>query len=263
MPDRPLQIVDSARVPVSETFWSVQGEGLLTGVPSWFMRFSGCNLRCTWCDTPYASWTREGTHRSLGDLIDEARRGASGQQRVRHAVITGGEPMVFSQLAALSSMLASPIDAGGAGMHITIETAGTAVPPRFLEHGVCDLMSISPKLAGSTPALGDPRDPDGRWRKAHESRRINVDVLQCLLDRFPPGHRQLKLVVTTASDLDEIESLLARLRGWTPTDILLMPEGTAEPSRESRERVLEACLARGYRYCHRLHITLFGHTRGT
>ena len=70
---------------VSETFFSVQGEGLLTGVPSWFVRLSGCNLRCAWCDTPYASWNPEGPSRGIDAIAEEVRRSGA-----RHAVVTGG-----------------------------------------------------------------------------------------------------------------------------------------------------------------------------
>lgn len=234
---------------VSETFTSIQGEGVLTGVPSWFCRLSGCNLRCSWCDTPYASWAPEGEKRTVGDLLDEA--GGTG---LRHAVLTGGEPMIFPQLAPLCEGLKA------AGVHITIETAGT------VDRGVeFDLMSLSPKLSNSTPR-GDPRDENGKWASLHEARRVDLCALQGLLDRSVPGSgrsRQLKFVVTGPSDLGEIEALLGRLRGWRPEEIMLMPEGVATPGRERTGFVVEACLTRGWRYCHRLHIELFGDARGT
>jgi len=148
-------------LPISETFVSIQGEGKLTGVPSWFCRVAGCNLRCSWCDTPYASWSPEKTMRSVEALIAEAK--SSG---VVHAVLTGGEPMMFGELVALSRGLAE------AGMHITVETAGTLTLPGL----ACDLMSLSPKLANSTPT-DDPRDPDGVWANRHEERRLNFDSI--------------------------------------------------------------------------------------
>src|SRR5215468_5509616 len=98
---------DISGVPVAETFTSIQGEGKLTGTPSWFVRLSGCNLRCAWCDTPYASWRPEGSSRTLDDLVEEARAN-SGGGGVRHAVITGGEPMIFPQLTELTRRLALP-----------------------------------------------------------------------------------------------------------------------------------------------------------
>ena len=72
-----------ATLPISETFFSVQGEGKLTGVPSFFIRTSGCNLRCTWCDTPYASWNPERTIRSVDELVDEVVASGAGVRRVK------------------------------------------------------------------------------------------------------------------------------------------------------------------------------------
>lgn len=232
-------------LPISETFTSIQGEGKLTGVPSWFCRVSGCNLRCTWCDTPYASWKPEHTKRTIESLVEEAK--VSG---VHHAVLTGGEPMIFEQLVPLSNRLAQT------GMHITIETAGTATLPGLS----CHLMSLSPKLANSTPT-NDPRDPDGDWAARHEQRRLNFKSINELIASSPD--RQLKFVVENPSDLDEIDAVLSRIVGFTPSDIMLMPQGVAVPDQDSIKWILDECLARGWTYCPRLHIALFGDTRGT
>lgn len=221
----------------------------MAGTPSFFVRLSGCNLRCAWCDTPYASWRPDGDSRAMDTVVEEAR--ASG---VRHAVLTGGEPVMFPGLTELSGRL-------GAFMHVTIETAGTVIP----EGGVkCDLMSISPKLSNSTP-INDPRDPGGVWAARHEERRINIPVLERLLDTFPSPAHQLKFVVSrdVERDLAEIHALLARLRGWRADDVLLMPEGVVLPGVEHKAAVVRACLAHGFRYCARLHIELFGNKRGT
>jgi len=244
-PDHERAPDDSGSLPISESFVSIQGEGKLTGVPSWFLRLGGCNLRCTWCDTPYASWSPETTPRPMDDIIDEAR--ASG---VRHAVLTGGEPMIFKQLAPLSQALKQ------AGMHVTIETAGTVTLP-----GVhCDLMSLSPKLSNSTPT-DDPRDPSGAWAKRHEARRLDFDALNELAATSPD--RQFKFVVTRLGDLPEIESVLAQIRGIDPDDVVLMPEGVTVPEPDDVAWVVEACQNRGWRYGDRLHIRLFGDTKGT
>lgn len=213
-------------------------------MPSFFIRVSGCNLRCAWCDTPYASWAPEGAQRTLDALADEAA--ASG---ARHTVVTGGEPMIFKHVPALCDALRTR------GMHITIETAGTVATPV-----ACDLMSISPKLANSAP-VNDARDKDGAWLRLHEARRINPTALQALLDRHP--ERQLKFVVARAGDLAEIEAVLARLTGWDPADVLLMPEGVKPPAAETKAFVVHECIRRGWRYCPRLHIELFGNKRGT
>lgn len=231
--------VQAATMPVAETFVSIQGEGRLAGVPSWFVRLSGCNLRCAWCDTPYASWRPESEPRTIDSLGSEAERSGVG-----HAVVTGGEPLMFPLVTDLTRRLAD------AGLHVTIETAGTIHQPVH-----ADLLSISPKLANSTP------DGASGWRERHESRRINTDVLQRLLDEH--AERQLKFVVADPADLAEIDALLARLRGWRPDDIMLMPEGTTAPTLASREWVPRECVARGWRFSPRLHILLYDNRRGT
>lgn len=239
-----------AVLAVAETFSSIQGEGILAGVPSYFIRLSGCNLRCAWCDTPYASWTPEAVPRTVGDAAREAV--ASG---LRHAVVTGGEPMLAPALVPLCDALAD------AGIHVTIETAGTIVRPVR-----CGLMSISPKLASTAPPPGDPRDPDGSWRRRHNQRRINIAALRSLLSAHPS--RQLKFVVSAEpaaadADLAEIDEILAALGGWSPDQVLLMPEGVTPPTPRHKAALVNVCMQRGWRYCARLHIDLFGNTRGT
>jgi 7-carboxy-7-deazaguanine synthase len=87
-------------VKIAEVFYSVQGEGKLVGVPSVFVRTSGCNLRCKWCDTPYTSWTPEGEARTVASLVEEVA--AFGAQ---HVVVTGGEPMIAPEVVALTAAL--------------------------------------------------------------------------------------------------------------------------------------------------------------
>lgn len=238
----------SQRVLVSECFLSIQGEGKLVGTPSYFIRLSGCNLRCTWCDTPYASWNPEGSKQSLEELVR-----AAATSQATHVVLTGGEPMIFDAVEPLARALRV------LGMHITIETAGTVFRPATVL--ACDLMSLSPKLANSTPSATDPRDPTGSWAARHEARRINIPILQQLLD----AHRvhQLKFVVSADADIAEIHSLLAQLKNWSPQDVLLMPEGVTLPSPATKAWLIDICLKNNFRYCPRLHIELFGNIRGT
>ena len=241
--------MSAAVLPISETFLSIQGEGKLTGVASFFVRVSGCNLRCRWCDTPYASWSPDGGPRGIDDIVRETLA-----SEARHAVVTGGEPMIFEATRELCERLRAH------GVHVTIETAGTvALDAPF------DLMSISPKLSSSTPREGDPRDPAGVWRVRHDERRINAPALQRLIDaaRAPGRDLQLKFVACAPGDLAEIDALLARLAGWTPGDVMLMPEGVTTPDPAATRWVVDACLERGWRYCRRLHIDLFGNRRGT
>ncbi len=232
---------DLDALPIAETFLSVQGEGIRTGTPSFFVRVSGCNLRCAWCDTPYASWKPEGTTRSLDDLVEEAL--ASGAP---DAVLTGGEPMLFDAITPLAQRLTD------AGLDVTIETAGTIDRPV-----VCSLMSLSPKLSNSTPDVS----AHPAWAARHDARRLPIETIQALLDAHPV--RQLKFVVNGRDDLPEIDVLLGQLTGWRPAEILLMPEGVTLPTKVREHAILEICLERGWRYCPRLHIALFGNTRGT
>ncbi len=229
---------------ITEIFYSIQGEGELTGVPSVFVRTAGCNLRCTWCDTKYSSWAPEGSRLTLEEILAEV-----GRHPARHVVLTGGEPVAAKELPELADRLHA------AGKHLTIETAGT-LPPEGI---ACDLASLSPKLRHSTPAPGEIAE---EWRARHEALRLQPAVLRSWMTAYP---YQLKFVVASEADLAEIEALLAEIALPIPPEkVLLMPEGldTAAIARHS-PAVLEICKARGYRYCDRLHISLFGHRRGT
>jgi 7-carboxy-7-deazaguanine synthase len=230
---------------ISEIFHSIQGEGLLTGVPSIFIRTSGCNLRCRWCDTPYASWRTEGVEMSESEILDVIAAWPS-----RHVVLTGGEPMVARGLPALADSLRRQ------GKHLTIETAGT-IAPRGI---ACDLASLSPKLRHSTPR---PGEIEPGWITRHESLRLQPDILLAWLDHV--DDYQLKFVVAGEADLEEINTLLASLgRAIPPDRVLLMPEGrTAEELAARQAWLVEVCKTAGFRYCQRLHIALFGNVRGT
>jgi 7-carboxy-7-deazaguanine synthase len=221
---------------IAELFYSIQGEGELVGVPSVFVRTSGCNLRCAWCDTPYTSWQPEGTDLSLDQILSEVR--GYGAQ---HAVVTGGEPMIAPEIVALTGRLRE------AGMHITIETAGTVLQPV-----ACNLMSISPKLANSAP--GDPG-----WRVRHERLRIQRQVLGELMARY---EYQLKFVMARPEDLEEVRALIDGLKADRKR-VILMPEGTdREVLRERGVWLAEICKEERFRFSPRLHVELWGNRRG-
>ena len=224
---------------IAELFFSIQGEGMLAGVPSVFVRASGCNLRCRWCDTPYASWEPEGEELSLDAILDFVRAHSSG-----HVVVTGGEPMITPDIVPLTERVRH------LGRHITIETAGTVFAPV-----ACDLMSISPKLANSTPA-----GPDwDRWAARHDRLRIQPAILGRLMSSYP---YQLKFVVGEPSDMAEILSLVRDLNADRQR-VLLMPEGVeAAVLRERGRWLVEICKSEGFRYSPRLQVDLYGHRRG-
>jgi 7-carboxy-7-deazaguanine synthase len=224
-------------VKIAEIFYSVQGEGSLIGVPSVFVRTSGCNLRCVWCDTPYTSWNPEGDDLTLEEILSRL----DAWPQARHVVLTGGEPMIAPQVVELTGCFRER------GLHITIETAGTVSKPV-----ACDLMSISPKLANSTP--------EGPWQLKHDQLRIQPGVLRHLMDVYD---YQLKFVVAAAGDLDEIHTLLASLAA-DRSKVILMPEGTDPRTLHERGPWLaEICKQEGYRFSPRLHVDLYGNRRGT
>ena len=224
---------------ISEIFYSIQGEGMLTGIPSVFVRTSGCNLRCVWCDTPYTSWAPEGTEMTVDEVLACVRT-----HPARHAVVTGGEPMIAPGIAELTQELKQ------LGLHITIETAGTVYHPV-----ACDLMSISPKLANSTPHQREA----GKWAAQHERLRYQPEVLRQLMAEY---EYQLKFVVASPDDMAEIAAVL-KATSADRSRVVLMPEGiTSEAVRERAPWLTEICKHEGFRYSPRLHIDLWGNRRG-
>ena len=229
---------------ISELFFSIQGEGELTGVPSVFVRTSGCNLRCRWCDTKYASWKPEGENVTINDLVDKVC-----SYPARHVVISGGEPMIAKGIEEFTHLLKE------SGKHITIETAGTISP-----NGIhCDLASLSPKLSDSTPKEGDINK---EWIDRHESKRLDYDILSEWVNSY---NFQLKFVVSKEEEIKEIQNVINRIEGKIiPEKVLLMPEGVDPDTLRSRyDLLIDLCKENGYRLCHRLHIDLFGNTPGT
>jgi 7-carboxy-7-deazaguanine synthase len=236
---------DAQAVPgtirISETFTSRQGEGTLTGVDSFFIRTSGCNLRCWYCDTPYASWRPEGDRISTDHLLDLAQA-----SRARHVVVTGGEPLLAAEIEVLCRAIQA------AGFHLTIETAGT------LDREIYpDLLSMSPKLAASAPDAGT----HARWNRLHHQRRMPVDVMRSLIDRA--AQTQVKFVLSEPSEFEEIEELVDRL-GIQTSQVFIMPEGTTvEAMDAAKQRFLADVHERGWQYCDRMQIRWYGNRRGT
>jgi len=239
---------------VSEIFYSIQGEGKLAGVPSVFVRASGCNLRCVWCDTPYASWEATGGDMSVDEII---ARMDSLSPSASHVVLTGGEPMIMPEIEEIASRLQKR------GTHITIETGGTMFKPIAMS-----LLSMSPKLSNSTPHTRE----GGKFAQLHEQSRLNFTAMNQLIShaRSTGADVQLKFVVASEDDLREIDDVLERLAHIgresvvCQADVLLMPEGVLpEVLRERTPWLAEVCKKRGNRFCPRLHIDLYGNTRGT
>ena len=241
---------ETGDLPVNELFQSLQGEGRLAGVPSVFVRTSGCNLRCWFCDSYHTSW--EPTHDwfAVDDVV-----AAIEEYDADHVVLTGGEPLIHDASADLLERLADR------GYHTTVETNGTVVPDAPI-----DLASVSPKLASSTPTADRDPDGDGEWADRHEQRRLDLDALAELVETYDT---QLKFVVTGRADMAEIERLVERLRDAASArvhddDVLLMPEGqTRDQLEATRAEVADLALEYGYRYTPRLHVDLWNDAPGT
>lgn len=233
---------------ISEIYASLQGEGRYAGTPSTFVRTSGCNLRCTWCDTPFTSWAAEGTNRTVDEVL-----GAVAALGLRHAVVTGGEPLILADVPDLCRRLRD------AGVHVTIETAGSLLPAAA-PAAIADFLSISPKLASSTPSAARA----GSWAARHEAARRRDDVLTALMQ----APHQLKFVIGSPADLAEACTWLDDLAqaGATvePDAVFLMPEGRDPARLAATAAWLEpAARQRGFHLAPRHHIAWFGDTRGT
>ena len=231
-----------------EIFASVQGEGPSTGMPCTFLRLSRCNLACVWCDTAY-TWHFAGDERPHRDgvefdrtanqlTLDEeevaARITALGQKRL---VITGGEPLL--QAPALARLLNLLPD-----VTVEIETNGTTKASPALDIRI-DQFNVSPKLAHS----GNPAE---------------LALIPERLDAYATDPRAwFKFVIAAPADLDEVLALRDRYR-FKPDHVFLMPEGTDSATLREREQWLAPlCVEHGFRMSDRLHIHLFGDTRGT
>ena len=222
---------------IAELFHSIQGEGEFAGTPTVFVRTTGCNLRCWFCDTPYTSWKPEGVQRTWQDVLDEVLR-----FDCEHVDLTGGEPFLQPDVVPLTAALKR------AGCFVTIETAGTVSRPV-----TADLLSISPKLANSTPS-------SGMWADRHERLRDNAEVVTQLCNDY---RHQLKFVIDNPGDVDDVERWLARFPTIARENVWLMPQAvTAEALTEKTEWLSELAASHGYRLSPRLHVELYGNARG-
>jgi 7-carboxy-7-deazaguanine synthase len=225
---------------ISEIFYSIQGEGRLSGAPSVFIRTSGCNLRCVWCDTPYTSWSPDGKEMTLDEILH-----AIESYPLDHVVLTGGEPLLSLEIEDLSVRLKT------AGAHVTIETAATIFKPVS-----CDLVSMSPKLSNSTPW----QKQNGRFAAMHDQHRLNYNVVQQFIDSYD---YQLKFVVDREQDFAEVRQIVDALKNVDTSRVLIMAQARNRRQLHQKSRwIVELCKKFGYGYSPRLHIELYGNRRG-
>ncbi|WP_251619936.1 7-carboxy-7-deazaguanine synthase QueE [Odoribacter lunatus] len=237
---------------------TIQGEGKLNGIPSLFVRLAGCNLHCTWqspdgnlsgCDTAYASYAvRHSVSMSVERVCQTILHNT---EHLQHLVITGGEPLLQAKSLNLLFIRIKQ----ERHFHITIETNATLFDEKLARH--IDFFSLSPKLSTSVPATP--------YADLHEKRRMQPEVIQQFIDHSLLYKKdfQLKFVCSGDQDVAEIKELLSRLQGWKNEDVLLMPLGcNSTELQKHTQQVLKYCIQNGWRYCDRLHISLFGNKSG-
>jgi 7-carboxy-7-deazaguanine synthase len=235
---------------VIELFYSLQGEGMLVGLPSVFVRLAGCPFRCRWCDTAYAWDYAAGQELDPGQIAEQVNLWPC-----RFVVLTGGEPMTGPDLAVRPGLVDLSHRLQAAGKHITVETSGVLFVPDL----ACDLMSISPKWdrrprRSSTPAEGD-------WATGtHQSDRLTLETIRRLIQTYP---YQLKFVVESPADVEEVRQVLGQLGELDPARVMLMPQAATREELVSRSpAIAEACKQAGLRFGQRLHLLLWGRQRG-
>jgi len=210
-------------LPVIETFYSIQGEGTLAGVPSTFIRFAGCPVRCSWCDTAYAWTVQKAQKLTIPGIWNEI-----GRFPTRHVVLTGGEPLMHPKISDLSGQLTA------GGYHVTIETA--AVVDRDVR---CDLLSISPKLPGAVPGKNVFRP----------------SIIQKLIARNP--QYQVKFVVENLSQVCQVGDVLEQYPFIDRSRVMLMPNAkTAAMYRKIAPKIAKYALHENLHFCPRLHLEL-------
>ena len=215
----------SAKINISEIFYSIQGEGLLAGRPSVFVRLAGCPLRCKYCDTEYALDSSAGTKMSIDQAIEKTMKYSPA-----YVVITGGEPMISPQISLLCQRIKEH------NIHITIETAGI----KYVANLACDLMSISPKLSNAYD--------NGQ----NKNRYLKIDRLKKLTANY---NYQLKFVMDKIEDITEVHQILNDLKDFDRSKVLLMPQAKniSEYLKKS-PLIVELCKANGFIFSPRLQL---------
>lgn len=230
---------------VSEVFTgTVQGEGPALGRRCSFVRLMGCNLACTWCDTPY-TWDaarfdlrEQGRRMPVDDIA--ARALADGARLV---VVSGGEPLLHQGQGGWVPLL-DALRAGGAEVHV--ETNGTIIPDRWTLERV-SLLVVSPKLGHA----GDPLE-----------RRIRPDVLAVFARLAGRGGAAFKFVAAGRGDIAEVAEM-CRAHGIPREAVWVMPLGATSAEVLGRTRaVTEAAVSEGFNATTRLHVLAWGDVRG-
>lgn len=233
---------------LSEEFLTLQGEGRFLGVPSYFIRTTGCNLRCAWknpddsvtvCDTPYTSFKPEkGYDLDMGSVLEKLTK-----SNAEHIVITGGEPMLQKDLGDVVE------EFNGMGYKTTIETNGTI----YRDDIKGAFLSISPKLISSYAQAEEVH------KRLHTQNNHFKENIKNYIQNY---EHQIKFVVNDEQDLNEIYKVQKEC-GIENKNILLMPQGiTVKQLKDKSKWLFDECIKYGYTYAPRMHIDIFGDKRG-
>lgn len=233
-------------VPLVEQFATIQGEGPATGQAATFVRLGGCNLSCSWCDTPH-TWDAsrfdlrsEITPTAVASVLATAAHGP------RLVVLTGGEPLLHQRTPGFAALL-SGLRTAGRTVHV--ETNGT-LAPRGHTRGCVDLFVVSPKLP---------------FAQAGDKNRHPV-IVPAALATFASlarrGKAVAKVVVRGATDGRRALDLTDE-HDWPRESVWLMPEGTSADVLGQRwPAVADFAVANGVNASHRLHVLAWGDERG-
>lgn len=273
------------KIPVTEIFYSLQGEGLYTGVPSIFIRFFGCNFTCagfgmpkgqisteylnvnpkdytdvkdlplvnTGCDS-YAAWDPRFKHlqkqMTIEEIVEEVIRLTPVGAEMPHIIFTGGEPLLKGRQKHVAVLMYALLSKSYT--HFTFETNGTQklVPEmeELSEYLVNVTFSVSAKLSSS----GESRN-----------RAIVPEAVKsyALLSR----NTFFKFVVSHPDDIEEVDEVLKIYREANVRydSVYIMPVGGVNDVYEANWRwVAEKCLKKGYRFSQRLQVPLFRNAWG-
>jgi len=227
---------------ISEIFYSLQGEGMLVGTPSVFVRLAGCPLQCPWCDTKYAWDFQAAEDLEPAQIVEQISRWSC-----RFVVLTGGEPLMGPDLAAREGLADLTHFLKALGKHITIETAGVL----FIPNLACDLISISPKFLDATlrPSPAESCEAVGS----------DLQAIRQLIRAYP---YQLKFVIESSRDIEGVQDMLRKLGPPETERVMLMPQAATTEELQSRSAmVAELCKQTHLRFGQRLHIQLWGKRR--
>lgn len=223
-------------IQICEMFYSIQGEGRLQGVPSVFLRLTGCNLNCEWCDTSEVLENHTRVKYTDGELLQEIKK-----YPCSHVVITGGEPTLCREINSWILLFKEN------GYMVTVETNAT-IPINL----ACDLVSMSPKLSNSIPVSAGNRG----IMDSHDRKRINIEAIKNFIKH---QDYQIKFVCRALqSDMDEVKGILEQIGTYDNTKVMIMPLADSRDELYAIQRdLVRLCISNNFRYANRLQLQIW------